>query len=133
MSSLNENLKVSTSDWWSKKRLRFNLILLAAAALSFFCLLTILVFFSDQLPCLEITLFIVVGGAIAFTIGLCLANLFYFLGPLVERICAFQNPTKLRQALFVTGCIFSILLIFSPVIGNILLLVLSENNYATCV
>lgn len=108
-------------EWWAGQRLRFNLFLIAAAPVSFASMLAVWALLGERLPCLEISAFSVFGGAIAFAVGLCLANLFYFLGPISEKLLPFKSPAMLRRILFFAGTGFSVLLIFSPVIGNLLL------------
>ena len=108
------------ADWWARRWLRYNVILVAAAPVSFVCLLVVWGLYETRLPCLEITGFTVFGGAVLFAVGLALANVFYLLAPLVERLVRPGNEASFRSRLFALGTAFSLLLIFSPVIGNLL-------------
>ncbi|MCZ8077360.1 MAG: hypothetical protein O9341_24840 [Paucibacter sp.] len=122
----------SPFEWWSSQRLNFNAFLVGAAAISFVCLLAVVGLLGERLPCLEVTAFTIVGGAIGFTIGLCIANVFYFLGPLSEKLIDPKNPHLLRRILFFSGTGFSVLLIFLPVIGNLLLAFFGSGAPAVC-
>jgi hypothetical protein len=102
--------------WWANQRLRFNLILLAAAPASLACLLAVAVAFESRLSCLEITLFTVFFGAIFFGLGLAAANVFYCLGLFVEWLVRPRRAMVLRKRLFAAGTLFSVVLIFSPVL-----------------
>lgn len=106
-------------EWWVSRRLRFNLILLAAVPVSLACLLVVGVIFESRVPCLEITLFTIAFGAILFALGLLVANVCYLLGPLVEWLVLPRRATVLRKRLFVAGAAFSVMLIFSPVFANL--------------
>lgn len=110
---------LSTSAWWAARRLRYNAVLLFGAVASFLCLLAIGWLFEARLPCLEITAFSAALGGIAFIVGLGLANLCYYLGPLSERWLHPKNILGFRRAAFALGTTFSLLLIFLPVVGNL--------------
>ena len=111
---------ISAITWWSTQRPRYNKILIIAAPTSFASLLLIWWIFEPRLPCFEITGLSIVLGGILFLIGLGLANLCYFLGPLFESIMNPKNVHIFRQTVFYIGTGFSILLIFFPVIGNLI-------------
>ena len=125
--------KIPTFKWWATHRLRFNLILLAAAPISFACLLLIWATLGDRLPCFEVTAFTATAGVVLFALGLALANAIYFLGPIAERLIAAQQPAKLRYCLFAAGTGFSVLLIFSPVLGNLLVAFVGAAVTGSCV
>jgi len=75
--------------------------------------------FEDRLPCLEITGFSVIFGAIVAWLGILAANVCYRLGPLSERLVRPRNPRIFRRVVFGAGVAFSMLLIFFPVAGNL--------------
>ena len=112
--------EVSTSLWWAAHRQRYNTILLITALVSLTSLLLVWWIFEARLPCLEITGFSLVVGGSGFFVGLCLANLCYFLGPLTEWLIHPQNVLAFRRKVFALGTGFSQLLIFLPVVGNII-------------
>ena len=111
--------ELSASAWWAARRWRYNAALLLGAVVSFLCLLAIGRLFEARLPCLEITAFSIAFGGIAFLVGLGLANLCYFLGPLSERWLQPKNALGFRRAAFALGTAFSLLLVFLPVVGNL--------------
>jgi len=112
-------LNGSALSWWAAHRLRYNVILLIAAPLSLASLLVVWWLFESRLPCLEITGFSLMFGGVLFLVGLGLANLCYFLGPISERLLHPKNLAVFRRRVFAVGTGFSLVLIFFPVIGNL--------------
>jgi hypothetical protein len=102
---------ISALGWWGSRRLRYNLILVIAAPISAVRLLLVWWLFEPRLPCLEVTGFSPFAGAALFVVALGGANLLYLLGPITEKL--------VRPRLFVLSTAFSVLVIFSPVIGNL--------------
>ena len=111
--------ELPASAWWAARRWRYNAALLLGAVASFLCLLAIGWLFEARLPCLEITTFSIAFGGIGFLAGLGLANLCYFLEPLSERWLHPKDVLVFRRAAFALGTAFSLLLIFLPVVGNL--------------
>jgi hypothetical protein len=111
--------RLNAGDWWSTQRRRYNITLILAALVSGISLLVILGLFEERLPCLEITLFTLFGGGLLFALGLALANICYFLGPLSERIIRPRNTASFRRRAYGLGLAFSLLLIFAPPLGNL--------------
>jgi hypothetical protein len=105
---------VGRREWWSAQRRRYNLAIILAAPVSGISLLVIWGVFEERLPCLEITLFQIFAGVPLFALGLGLANVCYFLGPLSERIIHPRNTASFRHWLYGLGLAFSLLLVFSP-------------------
>ena len=77
--------------------------------------------FEERLPCLEITAVTMIFGAFAFLLGLAIANVCYFLGPLGERILRPSNADMYRRWTFGAGLALSLLLIFAPPVFNLAL------------
>jgi hypothetical protein len=105
---------LSTAQWWSGRRLRYNLSIAAAGLLSFILYAAIVWSFQDRLPEVEITAFTVVFQAVGFLIAMAIANICYFLGPMSER---WLQPGRLgayRRRAYGMGLGYSLLLIFSP-------------------
>jgi hypothetical protein len=100
--------------WWSARRRRYNLTLFVAALISAAMGLTVAGLFEERLPCLEITGVIVIFQALLFLIGVGLANICYFLGPLSERLIRPRNVPAFRRSAYCSGVAFSLLLIFAP-------------------
>ncbi len=83
--------------WWSAQRRWYNITLIIAAIISAVFLLTVWGLFEERLPCLEITSFSILFGGILFLLGLGAANIFYFLGPLSERLACPRNTIVFRR------------------------------------
>ena len=101
------------SKWWSERRRTYNMGLIAAGILSFIAyaiLGTILIMPYDN--SFEITLFTIIFQGIGFLIMLAVANVFYFLGPFVDRIINKNREEKISRLLFNLGFGFSIFLLF---------------------
>jgi hypothetical protein len=88
--------------------------------------------FEARLPCLEITFPSLLLGGILFLVGLGLANLFYFLGPISERLLRPKNFGVYRRIVFALGATFSVLLIFLPAIGNLIAAALGSVSGEIC-
>jgi hypothetical protein len=93
--------------------------LIAAAPVSFICLLLVWWIFESRLPCLDITGFSIIAGMIIFLVALVAANVMYFLGPLSEILFRPNNKNAFRKHLYALGRGFSLLLIYSPALGNL--------------
>lgn len=114
-------IEVGRKEWWSVRRRRYNIALFIAAPISVVSLMLVWGLFEDRLPCLEINGVAVVFGAILFLVGVGLANVCYFLGPLSERLVRPRNAVAFRRWIYGIGVAFSLLLIFSPTVLNLLL------------
>lgn len=119
MNTTGSELDLSASSWWARHRLRYNAFLLLAGAVSAISLFVVWWLFESRLPCLEITGFSLVFGGMLFLVGLGLANLCYFLGPLSERLLHPKNVPAFRRRTFALGVCFSVAIIFFPVVGNL--------------
>jgi hypothetical protein len=95
--------------WWSARRLRYNIILIIAAPISGISLLAVWGLFQDRLPCLEVTGFTLVVGAILFLPFLAVANLCYLLGGLSERLLRPRKVIAFRRWVYGMGVAFSLL------------------------
>ena len=110
---------IDCKAWWSARRGQYNVTLIIAALISAGLLLMIWWLFEARLPCLDITGVSVVIGAILFLPGLGLANVFYLLGPLSERTIRPHDAPTFRRRVYGIGIAFSLLLIFSPSVINL--------------
>jgi hypothetical protein len=113
------NAAAERMAWWSARRLPYNMLLLVAAPISLLALFGVWILFEDQLPCFEITGFNVATWAVLFPFALGLANIFYYLGPLSERLVSPGNPRSFRRLVFGAGTLFSLILIFCPVAATV--------------
>jgi hypothetical protein len=111
---------VDRRTWWATQRKCYNITLTIAAPLSLVASLIVWGVFEKRLPCLEIT---AVHGFLAlplFMIGLVLANICYFFGPLSERIIRPRNVNNFRSWVYGAGAVFSVVIVFSPAILNLI-------------
>jgi len=99
--------------WWKARRGRYNLALVAGGVLAFagYCGAVSICIGRNADPDVEITIFTMAFQAVGFGIALLLANVFYGLGPLAERIVRPSRPEPFRQWLFAAGLVFSLALI----------------------
>jgi len=100
----------SVGQWWQKRRLRYNVSLATAGIVAFI----FYVIFGELLVLdFEITLFTIGFQAIGYLFMMLIANMFYFLGPMIDKFFNKQNKPGFRSTLFLAGCIFSCALPFS--------------------
>jgi hypothetical protein len=102
-----------TFRWWSAHRLRYNVGLLLGGLVAFLLYVTFAWTFAHRFNQLEITAFTIAFQALAFAVVVVIANVCYFLGPLVERIVKPSDVVKFRLRTFNLGFWFSVLLPFS--------------------
>jgi hypothetical protein len=101
-----------TWEWWSKRRLRYNLALLAAGACAFMLYATLVWSFPERLPEAEITLFTIIIQGIGFLCAVLIANVCYLLGPLAELAVAPREVERFRMTTYRLGFWFSVALPF---------------------
>jgi hypothetical protein len=89
--------------WWSASRPRYNITLLVAAAVAGVMLLTLWALFEDRFPCLEVAAVILFFWALLFLVGVGLANICYFLGPLSEWVIRPRNALAFRRLTYGAG------------------------------
>jgi hypothetical protein len=120
LQSIDMTDEVDRRTWWSRRRNRYNITLLIAAPLSLVATLIVWGLFEERLPCLEITGFSIAAGFPVFIIGFLLANICYLLGPLSEWVVRPRNVTTYRTWVYRAGTAFSVLLVFSPALVNLI-------------
>ena len=111
--------EVGRRAWWSARRKRYNITLIAAAPLSLVATLAVWGLFEERLPCLEITGVSIILGFPLFLMGLLLANICYLLGPLSELMVRPRNVVLYRTWVYRAGTAFSLLLVLSPALVNL--------------
>tara|TARA_R110001583_G_scaffold195383_1_gene372461 strand:+ start:801 stop:1184 length:384 start_codon:yes stop_codon:yes gene_type:complete len=102
-------------EWWSKMRLKYNYGLIFSGILAFILYVIIVefvVFKSSKNTDAEITLFTIFFQGIGYLIMIGIANLFYNLGQITERIVKPKNTTEFRKRIFDLGFWFSVCLPF---------------------
>ncbi len=104
-----------TRHWWESRRWRYNLWLALAGvgAFSLYCLVcwTLLPRVVPAMD-IEITLFTILFQGSGYLIAMGLANICYFLGPLLEYLCKPQDPLRFRSTCYFLGTGFSVSLPF---------------------
>ena len=107
------DIATSPFTWWSARRLRYNVGLVVAGILAFIAYVAV---GSTMLPPdtdFEVTIFTTLFQGIGYLFMMGLANVFYFLGPLSERVIRPRDPQRYRLNCFRLGFWFSVLLPFS--------------------
>jgi hypothetical protein len=99
-------------DWWAKRRLTYNLFLIFAGVTAFagFVIVGETACTSD--PDFEITMFTIAFQAIGYVFAMAVANVFYGLGPGMERLFKPQNLSLYRRIAFGAGATLSIVIPF---------------------
>jgi hypothetical protein len=121
MKSSSETHHENSAAWWSSHRRRYNIALVVAGVAAFIAYCFVLSVFSDAIPDAEITLFTTAFQGIGYLVCMALANVFYQLGQISERLVHPRNPTAYRRATFALGFWFSVALSFSiPALVTIL-------------
>lgn len=112
MADLTQN--ISAEEWWSSRRVRYNLGLILAGILAFVCYVGV-VSWGDStgaIPNAEINLFTTAFQAVGYLFMMGIANVCYFLGPFSERFVKPQDVGRYRRIAFRLGFWFSVLLPF---------------------
>jgi hypothetical protein len=102
----------SAAQWWSARRLRYNVALVLAGIASFVVYVVLAWSFGERLNQVEVTAFTVAFQAIGYVLAMALANVCYFLGPLSERVLKPANVSGYRTAAYNLGLWFSVALPF---------------------
>ena len=102
--------------WWGARRLHYNFGLLLAGILAFIGYVIICVTLLPRVldtSEIEVSAFTTLSQGIAYLLAMGAANIFYFLGPLSERIIRPANVDRYRRICYRIGFWFSFLLPFS--------------------
>ncbi len=104
----------SSRQWWSSRRLKYNKGLVIAGLIAFivYAILGSLLI-APRTQGFEITLFSMFFQGVGYVFMIGVANLFYGLGPLVDKFYNRHNDERFRQRLFDFGYWFSFALPFS--------------------
>ena len=99
--------------WWFEKRILYNLYLIVSGIIAFLLYVILSVFLIMPYDNdFEITLFTMVFQAIGYLLMMCIANVFYTLGWLVDEKFNYEKSQKFREKLFSVGLWFSVSLPF---------------------
>jgi hypothetical protein len=104
-----DDTNVTIKQWWAKKRAKYNAGLIIAgftAFIAYVILSGILIAPFDNN--FEVTLFTIVFQGVGYLFMMLIANLFYNLGPLIDRHYNKNNTEEFRERLFNFGFRFSV-------------------------
>jgi len=111
--------QLKISQWWAQRRKNYNIGLVISGVSAFFYYLIALTIKSHadihnaDPERFEFTLFTILFQGIGYLIMMGVANLFYFLGPFVDRMVNTNGSEKFRITLYNIGFWFSCLLPFT--------------------
>jgi peptidoglycan/LPS O-acetylase OafA/YrhL len=108
-----DSTAISPIAWWGARRLPYNIGLVVAGILAF---IAYAIACSTLLPedaDVEITPFAILLQGVGFLLMIGVANVFYSVGPLSERIVRPEDPERYRHICYLLGFWFSVLLPFS--------------------
>ena len=112
--NLNTDELIPTMRWWNKRRIKYNIGLIKAGFLAFICYALVVQFMIIPKDInAEITLFTTLFQGIGYIFMILIANLFYFFGPISERLIMPDNIDKFRERTFRLCYWFSFVLPFS--------------------
>lgn len=105
--------KSQIKDWWTERRLYYNVGLIVSGIVAFIVYtilgVTLIMPYDNDF---EITLFTIVFQGIGYVIMMLIANLFYSLGNRIDLDLNKENSAKFRKRLFNIGFGFSVALPF---------------------
>jgi hypothetical protein len=108
---------MSACQWWEGRRLRYNIGLVLAGVLALIAYIIELAVFGDRIPGAEINLFVIALQAVGCLVFILLANAFYFLGALSERLPRMRSLESHRRLIYGWGFWFSVAV---PFLGPLL-------------
>jgi len=114
------NLEENRRKWWLKNRLRYNkgLVISGFVAFVLFVVLASIVIAPNEQ--FEETILAIVFQGFAYFIMMCIANLFYTLGWIIDLLFNTSNSQRFRETLFLLGYWFSFALPILFVLGIVL-------------
>ena len=101
---------LSAWQWWEIRRLRYNIGLVGSGILAFFAYAIVLFTFSDRIPDAEITVFTILFQGIGCLFFIGIANIFFFLGYLSEKLPRMRSLESYRKITYALGFWFSVAL-----------------------
>src|SRR4051812_38725451 len=97
----------SDRDWWAKRRLTYNLVLVGSGFAAFAAMIAVGEAVCVADPDYEFTVFTVAFQAVGYAIAMAIANVLYGLGPAVERWFQPSNLVLYRRSAFGVGATLS--------------------------
>ena len=132
MNETTSTMEQSAESWWGMQRRDYNEKLISLAPWAFMALLFTWLILGFRLPCLAITFYSIFIGALCYIAALPLANMLYKLGAMTENRIKPQNVSTFRKQLYKFWTWFSVFLIFSPAIGNLIWAVIAPSAVRVC-
>jgi len=102
----------SAAQWWSARRLRYNVALVLAGLGAFILYVVLIWSFEERMNQAEVTAFTVGFQASGYLVAMAVANVCYFLGPLSERVVKPADLNSYRTVVYNLGLWFSVALPF---------------------
>ncbi len=118
----------TAAQWWSSRRPKYNRGLLIAGILAFVAYIVIGSTLLRNNTEFEVTIFTTLFQGIAFLVMVAVANAFYSLGLISERIVSPKNPDQYRRICYRLGFWLSVLLPFSIPVLLLTTELLSRNH-----
>ena len=113
IAELSDDSNLSAWRWWERRRLRYNVGLFLAGISAFVLYLAVYFTLGNRLPMeIDVTIFTVIFHGIAFAFYVFVANVFYCLGALSERLPRMRSLESHRQMSFTFGFWLSVALPF---------------------
>ena len=94
---------IPTRLWWSAQRRRYNIGLFFAGIIAFICYATVVFTFEKRIPDADITIFTTLFQSIGYLFMMAVANVFYCLGPITEKVIKPRNIMRFRKLTFGLG------------------------------
>lgn len=108
MDILDDNIQQTNKEWWASRRLKYNIGLVIAGITAFILYVilgsTLIMPYDENF---EITLFTTIFQGIGYLFMMFVANLFYNLGHVADKMFNKNNDEQFRKRLFNYGYWFS--------------------------
>jgi hypothetical protein len=103
---------LSAWQWWESHRLRYNIGLAISGILAFVAYIVVLYIFNDRIPDAEITAFTILFQGIGYLLFIGIANVFYFLGSISEKLPRIRDLESHRRMTYSLGFWLSVAMPF---------------------
>lgn len=110
---MSETATESSWEWWAGHRRRYNRGLIVAGLVAFAAYLAVGELCLTRLNGFEVTILSTASQAFGYLVAMAIANIFYLLGPLTERLVRPSDPAAFRRRTFRAGYWFSVALPFA--------------------
>ncbi|HEY8794029.1 MAG TPA: hypothetical protein VIM15_03715 [Gemmatimonadaceae bacterium] len=104
---------LSGTQWWNARRHRYNVALIVAGIVAFYCYVGALEYRCANVPGADVTVFTTAVQGIVYLVAMGVANVCYQLGPALERFVGPEGRARYRKWAFTAGLTFSVFLPFA--------------------